>query len=101
MNVYGRVFMSSWGRGIICGEIASSTGVTNYIEKTKYLYPTVATDMVYSQKSVKCIDLFSLSGVKVLETNKTPFSVSSMKAGWYVAKIFTLEGVKTQMLLKK
>lgn len=101
MNVYGRVFMSSWGRGIICGEIASSTGVTNYIEKTKYLYPTVATDMVYSQKSVRCIDLYSLCGVKVLETNKTPFSVSSMKAGWYVAKIFTLEGVKTQMLLKK
>jgi xyloglucan-specific exo-beta-1,4-glucanase len=101
-NVYGRVYMSTAGRGLIYGE--KSLGTTTeipYVQNTPILYPNPASDMVYCNESVKRIEIYTLNGMKILETNESSISVSVLITGWYLARIHSQEGVYNQMFMKK
>jgi len=102
MNVYGRVFMSSWGRGIIYGDIEAKTGFFKpRLKKTAALYPNPATDKLFASENVNHIDIYALSGQKLLEANQSSISVGSLPKGWYMAKVHGADSIVNQLFMKK
>ena len=101
MNVYGRVFMSSWGRGIIYGDIETKTGNINpKTTRKSALYPNPTSDKLFGNESVNQIQIFTLHGQKLLESKQSSISVSSLKNGWYMARVLQSDSIVNQLFLK-
>jgi len=101
VNVYGRVFMSSWGRGIIYGDIEAKTGFSKpTTKKTSALYPNPTKDKLFGENDVTQIDVFSLSGQKLLESKQSSITVSSLRKGWYMARVHQADSIVNQLFMK-
>lgn len=102
MNVYGRVFMSSWGRGIIYGDINTHTGITRpHSNRISSLYPNPVTDKLFAANEVNRIEVFTLNGKKLLESDASSILVSSLEKGWYMARVYESGNIANQMFMKK
>ena len=101
VNVYGRVFMSSWGRGIIYGDIEPKTGFSKpATKKSTALYPNPTNDKLFAGDDVSQIDILSLSGQKLLESKQSCITVSSLRKGWYMARIHQSDSIVNQLFMK-
>jgi len=103
-NVYGRVYMSTAGRGLVYGEISSNSGVFSPNQKKiNYVYPNPTSDMLYCNgtEPVKQIEILGLNGSKLMGTNESAVSVSHLQNGCYIARILTSEGANNQLFIKK
>lgn len=99
VNVYGRVFMSSWGRGIIYGDIEPKTGLVKPSVKS-HVYPNPTHDKLFAPDNATRINIFTLNGQKLLESNQSSISVSSLRKGWYMARIQNADSTINQLFLK-
>lgn len=100
-NVYGRVFMSTAGRGIVYGETSAGSGIFQYPVHGKLkLYPNPANQVLYSQEEVLRIEVFTLQGIKVTETNESFISVNLLENGCYLARLHTADFVYNQVFIK-
>ena len=101
VNMYGRVFMSSWGRGIIYGDIEPKTGFSKpTTKKTTALYPNPTHDILFTNDEVTQIDIFSLSGQKLLESKQSGISVSLLSKGWYMARVHQAGSIVNRLFMK-
>ncbi len=101
VNVYGRVFMSSWGRGIIYGDIEAKTGFNKpTTKKATALYPNPTNDKLFAANEVSQIEILSLSGQKILESKQSSISVSSLRKGWYMARVHQADSIVNQLFMK-
>lgn len=101
MNVYGRVFMSSWGRGIIYGDIDTSTDIKKpATSKAGVLYPNPTTDKLFGANDVTQIDIYSLNGQKLLQSQHSSITVSSLSNGWYMARVHQADCIVNQLFMK-
>jgi hypothetical protein len=66
------------------------------------LHPNPTTNMlqIESEKPVKQVDIYSMSGKKMLHSNQSRFSVSSLTPGTYLAKISTQNGLVNVEFIK-
>jgi photosystem II stability/assembly factor-like uncharacterized protein len=101
-NVYGRVFMSTAGRGLVYGDRASGLGCFSPDQdKTNCVYPNPTNDMLYGHDSVKKIEIFNLNGQILKDTKESSVSVGHLQNGCYIARVYTSEGVFNQLFIKK
>ncbi len=63
--------------------------------------PTGYTLQVLSDSPIKQVDIYSISGVKRLHSDKSVFSVSNLGAGTYVAQVMTESGLVSLEFIKK
>lgn len=66
-------------------------------------YPNPATDVVKFTTDVQSVQIFDLTGKSVINTKVTgnTLDVNNLKAGMYLLKIQTKDGVTTEKLIKK
>jgi len=101
-NVYGRAYMSTAGRGIAYGESIASTGVDDVIsDNGPLIYPNPVHDILKSNKEVYSMEVYSIDGIKLLETPKSIISVSGLQPGCYISKIHSSEGTFNRIFVKK
>jgi photosystem II stability/assembly factor-like uncharacterized protein len=101
MYKYGRVFMSSWGRGIICGEVATNTGFAPELKidsKILSVQSSIFSDnLVFTTTIPVQYTIFNTNGTKV-ESGKCDYSAtvgSRLGAGIYVLKVVANNGLFT------
>jgi xyloglucan-specific exo-beta-1,4-glucanase len=100
-NVYGRAFMSTAGRGLVYGETTSETGFSYPKPEKKYmLYPNPTGNILSSNEKVQRIEIFTLNGEKLFETNESVVSVGKLVNGCYLARLYTLQGIYNQLFIK-
>jgi len=100
-NVYGRVYMSTAGRGLAYGDKISGTGlILPNQDNMKKIYPNPTKDMLYCGEPAKQIEIFDLNGRKLMQTNESNVSVGSLQSGCYIARLHTNEGVINQLFIK-
>ena len=99
-NVYGRVYMSTTGRGIVFGEKKITTGLFSpQRERADKFYPNPTSDMLYSREPAKQIEILGLSGGRLLETSESKISVGCLQNGCYIARLHTHEGICNQIFI--
>jgi xyloglucan-specific exo-beta-1,4-glucanase len=104
-NIFGRVYMSSVGRGIIMGNLENSTSVPEL-----QLYNAFNDGRVFSGKllinlhgDVASYQVFSLTGV-LMEDGRSAGTLKvgcSLASGMYILRIEKESGVQTIKILKK
>lgn len=101
-NVYGRVFLSTAGRGIAYGDISTVSGLNDInVEKGAQIYPNPVRDVLSSTKEFSSIKIYSLNGVKLLEqNNQSSIYVKSLQPGCYISKLQTSEGEINRLFIK-
>jgi hypothetical protein len=100
-NVYGRAFMSTAGRGIVYGEKSQDTGFFSpQQEKGSKFYPNPTSNMLFSSEPALKIEIFSLNGSKLMETNESQISVARLENGCYIARLQTSGGIYNQLVEK-
>ncbi|MDD4968917.1 MAG: T9SS type A sorting domain-containing protein [Paludibacter sp.] len=70
-------------------------------DNTINLYPNPTCNMLYSRQPARQIEIFSLNGVKLNETNESEILVSGLQNGCYIARIRTMNGTYNQLFIKK
>lgn len=63
--------------------------------------PTTNTLQIESESPLKQVVIFDMSGKKMLSSNKCQFSVSTLSAGSYIAKIVTQKEIVTIAFIKR
>lgn len=92
MNCYGRVYMTSVGRGVICGEMNSSTGISQI--KTYKNTTTVGAGSYY--------EIYTSAGMMVKKgyaTSETDVT-TDLPHGLYIMKVGNSGNVKTCKFVK-
>jgi len=58
------------------------------------LYPNPASDILNIEfnEAIKSVEIYSLQGQKVLETNQTEINISNLASGMYIVKVQDLNG---------
>lgn len=99
-NIYGRVYMSTAGRGVAYGSMATATGVVSLKqERETKLFPNPTNNMLYCHETAKRIEIFDLKGEKVLETNQSEISVGKLQNGCYIGRVQTSDGNYNQLFI--
>lgn len=76
--------------------------VKNNVIEPVIVFPNPSTDRVKITALVNCINIYDASGKKVMETNKSSFSVETLNNGLYLLEITTEKGNKImKRLIKK
>ena len=104
MNVYGRVYMSTVGRGIVY--IDSDESITD-VEKVPStskekvsIYLSPDQEMLYAQGNVTGIEVFSLKGNRLLYSNSAQIGLSSLSPGCYLSRMKTGAGLEVRLFVK-
>lgn len=88
---------------VVGGDV--STATKSVISRETSIYPTVVSSqlVVNSASKVSELTIYSLNGSKVMQLTGTINSVdvSALRAGTYIAKLKTSEGVVAQRFIKK
>ncbi|MCO6173637.1 T9SS type A sorting domain-containing protein [Flavobacterium sp. NRK F10] len=79
--------------------LSSSSFSTNDFK----LYPNPVTDFftIDANEAIEKVEVYNLTGAKVMETNQTQVNISSLSAGLYLVKIYSENGVGVQKIIKK
>ncbi|HEX2958934.1 MAG TPA: hypothetical protein VHO70_19020 [Chitinispirillaceae bacterium] len=89
-NVYGRVYMSTVGRGLIYGEPVGTSGITNRINGVFMQNQLYRKGNYIISNTSKEIQLFNLSGRIIRKSsvihNSSRISLSGLQRGLYIAK---------------
>ncbi len=102
MNVFGRVYMSTVGRGIVY--IDSDDGST-VLEKTTLndkvsIYLNDNQNMLYAQGNVFSIEVFSLKGNRLLYSDQAQIALNSLSPGCYLSRMKTGTGHQVRLFVK-
>jgi len=103
MNVYGRVYRSTVGRGIICGELKSGeTSLPKIIKPSKIIVSKVNDEIMLETPGVCRYSIYSVSGI-LLEKNvcyQTQTIGRTLMPGIYVIRVETSKGAETVKFVK-
>lgn len=105
MNVYGRVYMSTVGRGIVF--IDSDEGTTALVQTPKSMnnlisiYLNPEQSMLFAQGDVSSIEVFSLKGNRLLYSENAQIPLHSLRAGCYLSRLKTESGQYVRLFVKK
>jgi len=103
MNVYGRVYMSTVGRGIIYGELQSGGSSIHKIDKPNNIKVTKVGDKIMIETPGNCpYSIYSVSGISV-EKNicyQTQTIQHSLMQGVYILSVETPNGIETVKFTK-
>lgn len=98
---YGRVYLSTAGRGLIYGEIASNTAVyESRLANESKIFPNPALYTIQVTGEFNSLDIYTLNGIKVLSSTETTINVESLKRGTYIAKMHNLHETHSQLFVK-
>ncbi len=108
MNVYGRVYMSTAGRGIAYGELSNVTSVENESVDTRsesvncYPNPFTGTFTIHTSGDFT-YDVYNMTGNSVASGNANSSVVigSELPVGMYVVKTQGNNGTKVSKVIKK
>ncbi len=104
MNVYGRVYMSTVGRGIVYGESNFATEIEISANKTAQLFPNPFSEFFVLQSEGKfSYSIVDLTG-KTIESGIAQNSISSgnnLPSGLYVVQIKTNNAIEFLKVVKR
>jgi len=105
MNVFGRVYMSTVGRGIVYMD--SDDGSTELGKKPSYLSDKVSIylnqdqSLLFAQGDVIGVEVYSLKGNRLLHSDNAQVMIRSLSSGCYLASLRTIAGQQVRLFLKK
>ena len=77
--------------------------VSNSVKESFKIYPNPASDfvMIETKDDIKNINIYSISGQKVLNTQDKKINIQSLKSGIYLVEIKTVQSTTTHKIIKK
>lgn len=73
--------------------INNSTNISNITNDVNYFYPNPATNLLYiKHKNIKLIEVYNLSGIKILQTKESVLDTSPLKKGLHLIKMINDDG---------
>jgi hypothetical protein len=82
--------------------IPKKVGVNNLNASSIRVYPNPAIDMINIEGSdIKSVEIYNITGSKVIVSNNSKINVTSLAKGTYIAKVFATNGEVSQSKFNK
>ena len=104
MNVFGRVYMSTVGRGVVY--VDSDDGSTKLDQTTSSksekvsIYLNESQDMLFAQGDVCEIDVFTMKGNRMLHSDNAQVALNTLQPGCYLSRMKTVNGQEVKLFIK-